>query len=103
MPYAEGTGGLYISEDGNSDKVYILSTWHVVFPPNAWNNELYNVMNVMKHCHEVVLPGPKAFQKLLQSTMDKIRWDTYVVNDYKSRLMSSGMNTRRSRRGLSAR
>ena len=83
-PYVEGTGGLYISEGSNSDKVYILSTRHVVFPPNAWNNELYNNMNSRKHCREVIHPGPRAFQTLLQSTMDKIREHTFNV-DYQKR------------------
>ena len=89
-PYVEGTGGLYISEGSNSDKVYILSTRHVVFPPNAWNNELYNEMNAMKHCREVIHPGPKAFQTLLQSTMEKIREHTFDVGYQKRQINAYG-------------
>ena len=87
-PYAEGTGGLYISEGSNSlsDKVYILSTRHVVFPPSLWNNDLFDHMNVIRHSREVLLSGPKTFQTLLQSTMDKIRGHKYSVDHHKRQL-----------------
>ncbi|KAL4066316.1 hypothetical protein V8B97DRAFT_1980589 [Scleroderma yunnanense] len=85
-PYAEGTGALYISEGCNSDKVYILSARHVVFPPDAGNNELYNRMNVSQPRREVLLPGPKAFQTLLKSTMVKIGKHKIMVDYYKQQL-----------------
>ncbi|KAF8549223.1 hypothetical protein OG21DRAFT_1556983 [Imleria badia] len=100
-PYAEGTGALYIPEGGNSEKVFILSTRHVVFPPNAGNNELYNHTNVSQPPREVLLPGPKAFQTLLESTMVKIRGCEFMIDYHKQQLTSSNLNyTAKQRTGV---
>jgi hypothetical protein len=88
-PYAECTGGLYISEGHNSDKVYILSARHVVFPPNAGNNELYNRIQWQPR-RKVLLLGPKAFQALLKSTMIKIGMDKIMVDISKGRTEIEG-------------
>lgn len=85
-PYTEGTGALYISECRNSDKVYILSARHVVFPPNAGNNELYDRANVSQPRREVLLLGPKASQTLLRSTMVKIGEHKIMVDYHKQQL-----------------
>jgi hypothetical protein len=82
-PYFEGTGALYISEGGNSDKVYILSARHVVFPPIEGNNELYDRTNVSQPCLGALMPGPKAFRTLLDSTMAKIGESKSLVDDYR--------------------
>jgi hypothetical protein len=91
-PYAEGTGALYISESHNSDKVYILSTRHVISPPNAGNNELYNHTNVRQPRRKVLLLGPKAFQTLLRSTMVKIGDHQIMVDYYKRQLNDLEVN-----------
>ncbi|KAI0001528.1 hypothetical protein BJV74DRAFT_944493 [Russula compacta] len=84
--YSEGTGALYISEGHNSDKVYILSARHVVFPPNAGNNELFNHMNVTWRRRKVLLLGPKAFQTLLKSTMVEIGTWQISIGSYEQGL-----------------
>jgi hypothetical protein len=84
-PYAEGTGALYISEGHNRDKVYILSARHVVFPPDAGNNELYNHIR-WEPRRKVLLLGPKAFQALLKSTMISIGKHKRMVDIYKQKL-----------------
>jgi len=83
-PYTEGTGALYLSDDRNSDKVYILSARHVVFPPDAGNNELCHHKDVSQPRREVLLLEPKAFQTLLKSTKDKI-WGHEISVDYRER------------------
>ena len=86
--YAEGTGALYISEGHDSEKVYVLTARHVVFPPNAGSNELYNRKQI-RHWHprrEVILPGPKAFQTMLKSTTVEIGERKIMVDLYNEQL-----------------
>ncbi|KAH9178534.1 hypothetical protein EDB89DRAFT_1842986 [Lactarius sanguifluus] len=87
-PYTEGTGAIYLSDGSGSEKVYVLTARHAVFPPNAVPNELYDRM-VRKRLprsfasqplREVILPGPQAFQNVLKSTMVKIRRDMTMVD-----------------------
>lgn len=86
--HTEGTGAIYLSDGRDSEKVYVLTARHTVFPPNAVPNELYDRM-VRKRLpgpwfsqprREVILPGPKAFQSVLKSTMAKIRGDMIMVD-----------------------
>ncbi|KAK0183753.1 hypothetical protein F5146DRAFT_1193358 [Armillaria mellea] len=77
--YAEGTRALYISESHDSEKVYILTARHVVFPRNAGSNELYYCTRTNRHHRKDILPGPWAFQKVLKSTMGKIGGDLIMV------------------------
>ncbi|KAI6097141.1 hypothetical protein EV401DRAFT_2247385 [Pisolithus croceorrhizus] len=85
-PYIEGTGALYISEGRNSDKVYILTARHVLFPPNAGDNSLYNFVHVSQRRREVILLGLRAFQTVLKSTMVKIGEHQIMVDYYKQQL-----------------
>ncbi|KAF8959249.1 hypothetical protein BDZ97DRAFT_1761585 [Flammula alnicola] len=84
--YAEGTGALYICEGRDSEKVYVLTARHVVFPPNAGSNELYNRTRTRQRPREVILPGPKAFQTMLKSTMIKIGEHKIMVDYYNQQL-----------------
>lgn len=81
--YAEGTGGLYISD---GDKIYVLSARHVIFPPSEGNNELYDRTNGRGPRHDVLLAGPEAFQTLLRSIMIKIAENHIGVDFYKRQL-----------------
>jgi len=87
-PYTEGTGALYISDGRDSDKVYILSARHVVFPPNAASNELYHHKDASQPRREVLLPGHKVFQTLLKSTKAKIR-ELGIMVDYHERQLDN--------------
>jgi hypothetical protein len=40
-PHCEGMGGLFICESGESKRVFLLTAWHVVIPPDAEHNQLY--------------------------------------------------------------
>jgi hypothetical protein len=71
-PSTEGTGAIYLSEGGGSDKVYILTARHVVFPPNEVPNEIYNRTRNNQPCRQVTLPSPKAFQAVVESIMAEI-------------------------------
>ncbi|KAH9044292.1 hypothetical protein EDB85DRAFT_2284617 [Lactarius pseudohatsudake] len=81
-------GAIYLSVGRDSEKVYVLTARHAVFPPNAVPNELYDRMVrkrlpgswISQPRREVILPGPQAFQSVLKSTMVKIRGDMIMVD-----------------------
>ncbi|KAH8987390.1 hypothetical protein EDB86DRAFT_3065748 [Lactarius hatsudake] len=86
--YTEGTGAVYLSDGSRSEKVYVLTARHTVFPPNAVPNELYDRMVrkrlpgsfVSQPLREVILPSPQAFQSVLKSTMVKIRGNMIMAS-----------------------
>ena len=64
-PFTEGTGGLYISEGGDSDKVFLITARHVVFPPNVVPDDDYPRTDTQRH--KVLLLGSKAFENFFRS------------------------------------
>ncbi|KAF8327470.1 uncharacterized protein EI90DRAFT_3224556 [Cantharellus anzutake] len=70
--YAEGTGTLYISKSRDSEKVYVLTARHVVFPPNEGSNELYSCK--------------RTSQPRRESTMVKIGGHKIMVDYYNQQL-----------------
>ncbi|KAH8989861.1 hypothetical protein EDB86DRAFT_3104234 [Lactarius hatsudake] len=92
-PCFEGTGGLYICEGGESQRVFILMAWHVVLPPSAVHNELYDSKTcgkrVSQHC-DVLLLGNKRYQGVLVSIMVEIGCEAMLVDHYKDVLQDFG-------------
>jgi hypothetical protein len=70
-PHAEGTGGLYLAEGGDSNKVLLVTARHVLFPPNHELNVDYNRTNTNtsapRRDRNVLLLGTKAFDNFLKS------------------------------------
>ncbi|KAI6117954.1 hypothetical protein F5141DRAFT_591568 [Pisolithus sp. B1] len=85
-PFLEGTGGLYICEGGESNRVFVLTARHVVFPENAYRNNLYTCKNNCQPRHEVILLGSKAYQDVLGSVMGNIGRQAVMVNLCKDEL-----------------
>ena len=79
----EGTGGLYIREGGESNRVFLLTTRHVVLPPSEYRNELYERKDNSSPCRDVILLGAKAFQKALESVTRRIEHETFRIEDFK--------------------
>ena len=79
-PHTEGTGALYLSEGGDSEKVYILTARHTVLPPVP--NTLYHHTQITQRPREIILLGHKAFQALLKSTMDKVSENKFMIGHY---------------------
>jgi hypothetical protein len=87
-PHVEGTGGLYLREGGESERVFLLTTRHAVLPPSAGNNELY-VRNRGPR-REVILLGSEAYDIALTSIMSKIEGQAFMTDYYKKVLVSLG-------------
>lgn len=43
FPYFKGTGGLYLDEGGESDRVFLLTACHVALPPTQFANDTYHL------------------------------------------------------------
>ncbi|KAF8268371.1 hypothetical protein EI94DRAFT_1728069, partial [Lactarius quietus] len=53
-PWAEGTGGFYLSAGGDDRDIYLVTARHVVLPVDNDHNELYERTNVSKAREDVV-------------------------------------------------
>ena len=83
-PFVEGTGGLYFSEGGDSNKVFLITARHVVFPPNEVPNNNYARTN--KRRHQVLLLGSKAFEKFFRSIKSSIGGHAIEIEIYERHL-----------------
>ena len=70
--WAEGTGGFYMAEGGDSKRILLVTARHVVFPPNIVNNNKYEHENPSQPRRNVLLLGDAAFKKLLASIQSEI-------------------------------
>ena len=71
-PHAEGTGGLYLAEGGDSKKVLLATARHVLFPPNEGPNVNYARTNISAPRHNALLLDTKAFDNLIKSIKIRI-------------------------------
>jgi hypothetical protein len=71
----EGTGGLYICEGGESDRVFILTVRHVVLPSKEYDNDLYIYNDNGQRRRDVILCGSTAYEKIIESTMVEIGYE----------------------------
>jgi len=71
-PWAEGTGGFYMAEGGDSKRILLITARHVVFPPNIVDNNRYEHENPSQPRRNVLLLGDGAFKKLLGSIQSEI-------------------------------
>ena len=85
-PHFEGTGGLYICEGGESNRIFVLTARHVVLPPSVCRNDLYAVNSDSKPRREVILFGDKAYQNAVESIVCKIERQTSLVDYYEDEL-----------------
>jgi hypothetical protein len=63
--WAEGTGGFFMAEGGDSKRIFLVTARHVMFPPEINDNAVYECKNNSQPRRLVFLLGNPAFQKLL--------------------------------------
>ena len=83
-PWIEGTGGFFITEGGNTDRLLLVTARHVVLAPNENENMHFKHMNNGQPRHDVVLFGDVAFKKYLKFVQDEIRGKSFLA-DYNER------------------
>ena len=89
-PHFEGTGGVYLREGGEHNRVLLLTARHAVLPPSEYRNEPYTRKTNRSRRREVILLGSKAYSNAVKSIMSKIRGDSIMVGYYKHRLEALG-------------
>ena len=70
--WAEGTGGFYMAEGGDSKRVFLVTARHVVFPPNIADNNRYEYEDPSQPRRNVLLHGDGGFKKLLHSIQSEM-------------------------------
>ncbi|KAG9111561.1 hypothetical protein FRC07_008046 [Ceratobasidium sp. 392] len=85
-PHAEGTGGIYLAEGGDSKKVLLVTARHVLFPPSYGPNVDYPHTNTGTRRRNVLLLGTKAFDDFLNSIMIRIGQHSLMVGVYEDRI-----------------
>jgi len=85
-PWAEGTGGLFITEGENTERLFLVTARHVVFPPDKEKNELFEHKNDSQPPYNVVHFGDAAFNKYVESIQSKIRRGEFMVRHHEDRV-----------------
>ncbi|KAI0290586.1 hypothetical protein BC826DRAFT_1092484 [Russula brevipes] len=85
-PHIEGTGGLYLRENSQSERVFLLTTRHVALPSPAYSNQLYSHKEPNKCRVDIVTLGSKAYNDALEGMMDKIRGQLILITTYENDL-----------------
>lgn len=81
-PHVEGTGGLYLAEGGDSEKILLVTARHVLFPPNEEPDVDYACTEPSAPRRDVLLLGTRAFDNLDESVKKRIRRNTFMVEYY---------------------
>jgi len=85
-PWAEGTGGLFITEGENTERLFLVTARHVVFPPDEEKNELFECKNYSQPHYNVIHFGDAAFNKYVESIQSKIRREEFMVRHHEDRV-----------------
>jgi hypothetical protein len=80
-PRAEGTGGLYLAEGGDSKKVLLVTARHVLFS-NREPNVNYAHTNISAPRRRVLLLGTRAFENLVKCIKVRIGQHIIMVEHY---------------------
>ena len=86
-PWAEGTGGFFITEGGNTERLLLVTARHVVFNPGKNENKHFEHKNGSQR-YKVTLFGDAAFNKYLKSIKAKIEGKESTV-EYRSRCIEA--------------
>ncbi|KAG8805884.1 hypothetical protein FRC17_005289, partial [Serendipita sp. 399] len=89
-PHFEGTGALYLCESSQSDRVFLLTTRHVVLSPSTHSSQLYSRKNSSQPRLEVVILGSKAYDDAYNGMLGKIGHEILFVQMYKGNLDTLG-------------
>ena len=87
-PYKEGTGGIFLAEGGNSRRIFLLTTRHVVLEIYGKDNKTFfhKPSTSSMQSQDIMLLGDRAFQKFLDSIESEI--DGKKINiDYLKRVI----------------
>ncbi|KAA1477184.1 hypothetical protein DENSPDRAFT_844369 [Dentipellis sp. KUC8613] len=85
-PWVEGTGGFFITEGDNTERLLLVTARHVVFPPEDNENKPFVRNNDGQRRHNVVLFGDAAFNNHLDFIKSEIRGQGFKVRSHEDRI-----------------
>ncbi|KAH9964116.1 hypothetical protein BC827DRAFT_1265926 [Russula dissimulans] len=91
--WAEGTGGFFITEGENTERLLLVTARHVVFTLNEDENQLFEHKNDSQSCYNITLFGDAAFNKYLKSIQDEIERNDFTAQYHEDHIrMVEGNN-----------
>jgi hypothetical protein len=85
-PWAEGTGGFYMSAGGHDEGIYLVTARHVVLPNDEDENKEYKRENDSHAREDVVVLGTPSFNDKLAAIDDEIRGQESAIIDAEERI-----------------
>ena len=85
-PWAEGTGGFYVSAGGDDKDIYLVTARHVVLPLYKDDNKPYERKNSSKARKDVIVLGTSGFNKKLVAIDYNIRGQESAITDAQERI-----------------
>ncbi|TFY71083.1 hypothetical protein EVG20_g1921 [Dentipellis fragilis] len=85
-PWAEGTGGFFITEGEDAKRLLLVTARHVVFPPEEDENKHFVRKNDSQRRHNVMLFGDAAFNNYLTDIKTEIRRKGYGAGYQEQRI-----------------
>ncbi|KAI6044882.1 hypothetical protein EDC04DRAFT_2889547 [Pisolithus marmoratus] len=72
VPWAEGTGSFFITEGGDTKKLFLITACHIIFPLEKFDNMHYKYKNNSQCCHNIMVLGDALFRRCLKSIQTKV-------------------------------
>ncbi|KAJ7439344.1 hypothetical protein FB451DRAFT_1302210 [Mycena latifolia] len=88
-PWAEGTGGFFVAEGGNPERLLLVTARHVVFVPGESNNKHYERKKDSQPPQSVMLFSDSAFSNYLQSIKAEIGGKEFMVQYQQGRIRAT--------------
>ncbi|KAJ6616363.1 hypothetical protein B0H10DRAFT_2176659 [Mycena sp. CBHHK59/15] len=85
-PWTEGTGGFFIAEGGNTERLLLATARHVVFTPDKNENKHFERKNDSQRRYNVTLFGDAAFNKYLEYIKTEIRGKARIAQYQEGRV-----------------
>jgi hypothetical protein len=82
-PWAEGTGGFYLSAGGDDKSIYLVTARHVVLPLSE-DNDNSERKNDSQPPEEIIILGNRGFHRSIASFDDRIETQQIFIHDTRS-------------------
>lgn len=94
-PHFEGTAALYLRENKQSNRVFVLSARHVALPPSTHQNSLYKRNKPSMHAYsmyagDIIILGSQAYTNALRDMMGEIGRQTISIETYETEINALG-------------
>ncbi|KAG0635402.1 hypothetical protein HOY80DRAFT_927239 [Tuber brumale] len=86
IPFCEGTGGFFVAEGGDRERLFLITARHVLFQVSRYENNVYERNAHTTPDHEVILIGDARYTKFLKSIRDAIEGNETMINNYEKRV-----------------